>query len=201
MPANFLRLRDGYRTGRLYATKAELAEFKSGSLIKLLRAEVLFETEQWDQAIAAYRRLAADERAGLNKACTAYLVYAQACAHLFSGRRDEARGLISGFVGPKPLYKDTLTYWRALFLLGNLDSDQQLHYLTEGANDSPNADLRLGFLLRMGQIYYTKAEDQHALNVFTRLHQLSDVDDYRHRAAANYIDLIMSRSPGLSVPK
>lgn len=140
MPSNYLRLRDGFRSGKLYATQAELAEFKGKSLISVVRAEILFETEQWDAAVVAYDRLANDDRVGLSQAAMAYLDYARGCALVFSGNTREATRFISGFSGDKPKYKNTVTYWRSLFLLANLSVKDELAYLTQGAKNCPDFD-------------------------------------------------------------
>ncbi|MBA2480498.1 MAG: hypothetical protein H0V44_07530 [Planctomycetes bacterium] len=57
MPSNYLRLRDGFTSGGLYASDRELAEFKGLPRVLLLIGDFAFEQEQWGEADLAYERL------------------------------------------------------------------------------------------------------------------------------------------------
>ncbi|MBA3709995.1 MAG: hypothetical protein H0W83_14385 [Planctomycetes bacterium] len=194
MPSNYLRLRDDYRSGRLYATANELAHFTSRALVKVVEAEVFFETEQWDLAVAAYNRIAADERLSLSVGARAYLDYARGCALDFAGKTTEAMPFTAGFSGAKSEFSGTSTYWRALFLIGNLDKKQEVDLLTHGACNCPDPSLRLDFLLRLGQLAFCHDQDAEATRYFTALRSAAKLDEYRGIAAGKYLDLIRSRS-------
>jgi hypothetical protein len=194
-PSNYLRLRDDFRHKRLYATSAELSEFSGRALVMLARAEVLFETEQWDAALAAYARLAAREHEPLSRGGRAYLDYARASALVFAGRPDEARPLTAGFTGQHPIYGETATYWRALFLLANLDPAHDAAILGQGAAACPDPSLRADFVMRLGQGAFCRGDAPQARVCFTRLCALTSAGDYRHRAAEQYLGLLDQQAP------
>lgn len=194
LPCNYLRLRDGYRAGKFYATKPELAEFKGRSLVQVVRAELFFETEQWDRAVQAYDRIEKTTRT-LSLGARAYLDYARACALVFAARPDAAKRFIAGFVGERPRYAPTRTYWRSLFMLANLFPDKETEYLTQGLRTCPDADQRLYFLLNLGQLAYCAERDEEATAFFQRLAKEAPAQDFRAKAANNYLAIIKERSP------
>lgn len=200
LPSNYLRLRDGFRSGRLYATPAELGEFKGKALPKIVQAEVLFETEQWDAAIAAYDSIAGDQTLSLSKGARAYLDYVRACAYVFAGKRDQATRFMTGFSGPTATYRKTITYWRSLFLQANLDSKNGTTLLAQGAQDCPDPSLRLDFLMRLGQLAYCVPDDREAASWFSKVKKLAPPDDHRSIAARNYLNLIANRAPAAVPP-
>jgi len=145
--------------------------------------------------VTTYNRVAADDRLSLSIGARAYLDYARGCALVFAGKTKEALAYTAGFVGAKPEFRNTSTYWRALFLLGNLDHTQETALLELGASDCPDASLRLDFALRLGQLAFCHQQDDKAVKLFTCLRSSAKPDDYRAVAAGKYLELIEARSP------
>ena len=192
LPSNFLRLRDGYKSGRLYASKSELAEFSGRDLVRLIEAEVMFETEQWDAAINQYSKIASSSNS-LSKGQRAYLDYARACALVFWGRPKDAGQFTQGFTGSKPLYYETASYWRSLFLLGNINSKEEITILSNGASNCPDPSLKIDFMMRIGQLHFTGERNNEAMQVFNKIVSITSDSDFRKRAATQYISLIEDR--------
>lgn len=167
-PSNFLRLRDDYRSGRLYATKTELAEFKGRALAEVALAELLLETEQWDSALAAYASISKDNQLGLGINAKSYLSFATASILSFSGKPDAARERLTAIWKSKTR---TVTRARAMCLLGDTTQDaaEQTAILEQVVAEYQGSEYELSALMRLGQYAYIRQQYPKAKTIFVDL--------------------------------
>jgi len=189
-PSNYLRLRDGYRSGRLYATKEELRLFRGKQMTKLAQAELLFEMERWEDAIAAYDRVADTSMGGLSLNAKAYLDFARASALVFAGKKDLALKFTAGFSGSNPDYINAPSYWRAQFLVANLDRENESSILVAAYQACEIQSGKADFAVKIGQIYFSVRDLPAALKWFAIVQKHTPPHDYRHQAATRYLRLI-----------
>ena len=184
---NYLRLRDGIREGRLFATKAELALFSGRQVAFIISAEVLFETEQWTLAQAAYAKLGDGLRNSLSLPARAYVDFARASAYILNGNPAAAKPFLKDFDGPNAPYRSTPTYWRALFALANQDKAREKDLLALGMRTCPDPGLQVDFTIKLGQLAYVEKNTADARRCFQAVVAKTDPSDYRHRAALTYL--------------
>ncbi|MDA3962694.1 MAG: hypothetical protein PF961_18060 [Planctomycetota bacterium] len=199
LPSNYLRLRDGFRLGKLFATQEELALFAGPALIALVHAELAFETERWPEAVDAYRRV--QERFGsrLSEDARAYLAFARACALLHQGRRDEARPLLQNFDGPKARWADTPTWPRGMIVLGDYIPrlDERITHLEGMLPHLGQSRHRSEVVLKIGQLAYVSRDYRKAVRAFSALRDASSEDSVMRRSATTYLDLIATLPRGV----
>jgi len=188
LPSNYARLRDGFLNGRFYATRIELSMFKGSQLGRLLVAEIAMETERWKDAVAGYRTLLQGE--GLNVDQKAYVEYAMACALIFMGDRQAANALLIGFQGPRPPYRKSPSYWRAVFAkVSIIPVNEAVSTLTALLYEQPPPDVRLDLLMNLGQITYGMGRRAEAAKWFGALLE-SGASGWREAAARNFLNKI-----------
>ncbi len=152
MPSNYGRLKDGFQRGRFYATREELSQFKGIALRRLLLTEIYMETERWSDAVRGYDALRADPSSGLTQGARAYLDYAKASALIFQGKTKPASESLSGFEGAQALYRNTPSYWRAIFArVSILPPESAPAALAAALEQDPPKDVHLDLLMNLGQ--------------------------------------------------
>ncbi len=169
MPSNYLRLRDGYKAGRLYATKPELAQFPPERRALLMIAEFYFEMEQWDEALRRYRSLQKrfDDVMSFNE--KAYLEYAIGAGACLSGDAEQGKTILERFM--KDEYANTPSWPRAITILADLvpGIDQKAKLLRSVYKRNSNNDLGKRALMYLGQHYYSADKIPEAREAFIEL--------------------------------
>ncbi len=168
LPSNFLRLRDGYRSGRLYATKNELKLFPPERRIELVLAEILLETERWGDALAAYHRFARKHHDAMSMHERAYIEYATAMCLSMESRDAEAIQKLKRF---EKEFFNTPTWPRATLMMADhvivlekkIDLFQSVYERLGRKGDGLTA------LLRIGENYYTRQKYSEAREAFLEL--------------------------------
>jgi tetratricopeptide (TPR) repeat protein len=190
-PSNYLRLRDGYRLGKLFAKKYELNLFSSKKklLTALLVGDFHYEIERWSDAESAYKRLV--QRFGkrsLSHAQKAYLNFVLANCAGMQGNRDKARKMLSGF---KNEFKHTPTFPRAMLVYASYLNDSKKKYeaLKLVIEKVPEHPMSNQALLNLGKHFLADGEFERAQTMFRRASRSSDAK-WRSRGAENAMELI-----------
>ncbi len=94
--SNTSRLRDGFATGRLFATAPELALFGGQERSQLLSAEVAYECEEWQRALNLYRVVGAGlgDRSRPGQECYLQFMVANCLLALHPEQLDEPKSIL-----------------------------------------------------------------------------------------------------------
>lgn len=150
--SNYLRLKDGYECGRLYATQEELTQFKGVDLARVACAEILIETEQWKRAGIEYDQLLQGKGHSWTADQLAYLIFARASIMTYSGDTAGATKLLSDF---ELKYATTKTAPRVLLLLSSMEAYPQcIKKLEKIASQYPRSQFVCEAIFTIGQYQY-----------------------------------------------
>lgn len=195
--SNFGRLRDGFASGRLYATKAELALFPPKVLPRVVLAEMAFECEHWSDAVQGYTTLIASAGSSLSKEALLYLRYALASCLLYQNQVPKAKAiLLEHFSGTSPLSgKAKITHMRAMMALSNaFQREDPFPWLHKALEAAPDAESRVDVQFLIGQHYFVRKDrPEHAAQartIFTTLMSQIPQSHYKHKACSQYIALL-----------
>ncbi|NRA37108.1 MAG: tetratricopeptide repeat protein [Planctomycetes bacterium] len=197
--SNYNRLKDGYLSGRLYATQAELQSFPTKVLVPLISAELYFETEQWDRAISAYRSLIKEFEGSLKEDPMGYLYYALASAYLFKGDVESATPIIvENFIEKKSRFYKTISWPRSMLAMTNIDQKKDpWKWLWMGYEGTSDINYKSEFLLSIGQYHYVQDTPEHnkkAVVVFNKFLKEAKLNDLRRLSAKQYLSGLKQRN-------
>jgi len=174
--SNYLRLRDGYRLGKLFSTKPEQRAFKGDRRLftALMIADMHYEMEQWGKALTAYRRLinrfAGGDRGSLPQDQQAYLTYVIGNCHAMQGREDKGQKMLETFLDR---YQNTPTWPRVMLTLDNYYafSSKKYKVLKMVYNRMPDTKYGERALMTLGQWRYTREDYEKAKKYFRKLEE------------------------------
>jgi hypothetical protein len=149
LPSNFLRLRDGYRSGGLFASDAEAATFRGNRRILFAVADFYIETEQYAEAERALARIGRRMSDRLTQPEAAYLGYARLAIRSLPGDRISEAD-VAGYLDT---YGRTPSAPRAMLLQASLvKSEARLEIYRRIAQKYPQSRYQLDAMIRLAQI-------------------------------------------------
>lgn len=188
-PSNYLRLRDEYKAGRMYANQEETALFKNSPInVDFFLAELALETEQWDEARKSYGNLLDLPR--LSKNQIAYLTYAIAVIETFQGNNKEALQKLALF--DKEL-AETISWPRAQILKSDLipNGVDRFKLLSQISLKYANTDAGLNALQRLGMNQLAFRDLNAAEKTFQQLKTKSKPDSHFYQTAEAFLAAII----------
>mgnify|MGYP006295616133 CR=1 FL=1 len=198
--SNYLRLRDGFRSGRLYASQREIALFEGQARVALVVAEVAFETERWGAAVELYERLRARFGDELSEPARAYLHFALACAYGYHGNKRRTQQLLAPYRGPDARWgPEVPTWYRARQVLANFqpvaERGRHLEETLVQLDESEVAARRV-ILLKIGQYAYLGRKPERAIGAFRELLKIVPDGSALQISANTYIRLVREQQQG-----
>jgi tetratricopeptide (TPR) repeat protein len=172
LPSNFLRLRDGYRSGGLFASDAEAATFRGNRRILFAVADFYIETEQYREAERALGRIDRRVSDRLNQPEAAYLAYARLAIKSLRGdslKEAEVTAYLESF-GRTPSAP------RAWMLKASLATGaERLELYRQIARRYPESRYQLDAMIRLAQIQLFGSPDARAeaVGLFKQIRNLA----------------------------
>ena len=196
-PSNYTRLRDGYKIGKLFSTKAEQKHFHDdrNKFTALMVADFHYELERWGEAEQMYRRLvnrfAHGNRRNLPTNEEAYLTYVIGNCMNMQDRDEKAKHMLETF---HRRYKDTPTWPRVMLTIDSYYtfSDRKYKVLKKVYRRMPNTEYGEEALMALGEWYYVNEEYKRAAKYFKKLKRETTYEIHK-KAANSFLDRVEMR--------
>jgi hypothetical protein len=196
-PSNYTRLRDGYKIGKLFSTKAEQKHFHDdrNKFTALMVADFHYELERWGEAEQMYRRLvnrfAHGNRRNLPTNEEAYLTYVIGNCMNMQDRDEKAKHMLETF---HRRYKDTPTWPRVMLTIDSYYtfSDRKYKVLKKVYRRMPNTEYGEEALMALGEWYYVNEEYKRAAKYFKKLKRETTYEIHK-KAANSFLDRVEKR--------
>jgi tetratricopeptide (TPR) repeat protein len=190
LPSNYRRLRDGFKTGRMMASKEEMAHFKGKARLPFLYAEMYFETEQWDRALAAYRELKRAHWNRLSREGKAYLTFVTALAQGATGDRKARNEQLTVFTKKNSPYERTPTWHRALIVCSDIDRAKGVPALRQAIPKISNKAYKAACLLKLAQHEYVTDDTEAAVLTLQAVIEIAPSESWEAKVAQGFINKI-----------
>ncbi len=195
-PSNYLRLKDGYSKGKLFASKDELRHFDRNKkmLAALLVADFHYEIERWEDAKTSYQRLVKRFGAGSLKNFTihrrAYLHFVLALCHIATGQEEKGITMLRRF---DEQFRHTATWPRARIVYAKqADFKERLRILRTVYRERSSDPMGRLALQTLGEVFIASNMYNKARKVFRKLKRES-TNANRVEIAESWLDHIGSK--------